>query len=61
MKQKEGRDYLGFKDCVASFKNGEIRLSNMAETFTLSKKEFAKLVAFVNTKEKDKNTELENS
>ena len=48
MKQKEGRDYLDFDDCVVSVEPGGIvRLSTMCETIRLSPDELKKLVKFV--------------
>jgi hypothetical protein len=48
MKTKEGRDFITFEDCVVAIAtDGTVVLSNMVETFKLSKEEFNKLVAFV--------------
>lgn len=46
MKQKEGRDYLEFENCVVSVSDDKIKISNMAETINLSVDEFKRLVKF---------------
>lgn len=48
MKFKEGRDFVVFDDCSASVDpDGNVKIWNMCETFTLSKKEFQQLTKFV--------------
>ena len=52
MKEKEGRDYLNLEDCIVSVRNylsGEkfIQISTGLDTTKISKKEFEKLVKFV--------------
>lgn len=55
MKEKEGRDFLNFEDCIVYVRNYEsgeqfIQISNICETMRISKKEFDKMVKFVNNK-----------
>ena len=48
MKEKEGRDYLQFIDCVVSVTDGGyVRLSTISETVLLTLDEFERLVKFV--------------
>ena len=48
MKEKEGRDYLDFEDCIAKVIDGGIvQLSTMGESIRLSLDEFKRLVKFV--------------
>lgn len=55
MKAKDGRDFLNFEDCIVSVRNylnGEqfVQISNTCESMKISKKEFDKMVKFVNNK-----------
>ena len=51
MTAKEGRDFISLEECVCSVNfDGSIKLSSIDTTFTLSKKEFEKLVSFAKQK-----------
>ena len=57
MKAKEGRDYLYLEDCCVEVNNGMVEIYDISTSFHMDKKEFDKLVKFVNKKFKGEQTD----
>jgi hypothetical protein len=53
MKPKEGRDCLGFEDCNVEVEGGVVIVYDMCSALHISKKEFRKMVKFVENKFKE--------
>lgn len=57
MKFKEGRDYLKFEECCAGVEGDFVKVYDTSSILWMDKKEFHKLVKFVNKKFKEEREE----